>query len=181
MTAQGRATRMNMRDQCPPWVIFHVPHDSTLVPSEVRRQITLTDGELDEELIKMTDHLTLLLFASGAPEVSGHPSARQPIGGGRRAIRGRPARAHGRPWNGRRLFGDLKSETVAATATRWRTRRLDAGVLPSSSRPARSRSLGGHRPSRALPGDRLPQLSEPGATVRIRRPRCSETGYLHRH
>ena len=68
MTAQGRVTRMNMRDQCPPWVIFHVPHDSTLVPSEVRRQITLTDGELDEELIKMTDHLTLLLFASGAPE-----------------------------------------------------------------------------------------------------------------
>ena len=58
---------VQMSDQCPPWVIFHVPHDSTLVPSEVRRQITLADGELDEELIKMTDHLTLLLFASGAP------------------------------------------------------------------------------------------------------------------
>ena len=58
---------MNMRDQCPPWVIFHVPHDSTLIPLEVRHQITLPDGELDEELIKMTDHLTLLLFASGAP------------------------------------------------------------------------------------------------------------------
>lgn len=69
MMAQGRATQIvHMSDQCPPWVIFHVPHDSTLVPSEVRRQITLTDGELDEELIKMTDHLTLLLFASGAPE-----------------------------------------------------------------------------------------------------------------
>ena len=59
---------MNMRDQCPPWVIFHVPHDSTLIPLEVRHQITLTDGELDEELIKMTDHLTLLLLASDAPE-----------------------------------------------------------------------------------------------------------------
>ena len=59
---------MQMSDQCPPWVIFHVPHDSTLVPSGVRRQITLTDRELDEELIKMTDHLTLLLFASGTPE-----------------------------------------------------------------------------------------------------------------
>jgi N-formylglutamate amidohydrolase len=57
---------VHMSDQCPPWVIFHVPHDSTLVPSEVKRQST--DGELDEELIKMTDHLTLLLFASGAPE-----------------------------------------------------------------------------------------------------------------
>lgn len=70
MMAQGRATQIvHMSDQCPPWVIFHVPHDSTLVPSEVRRQITLTDGELDEELIKMTDHLTLLLFASGAPKL----------------------------------------------------------------------------------------------------------------
>lgn len=59
---------VHMSDQFPPWVIFHVPHESTLVPSEVRRQITLTDGELDEELIKMTDHLTLLLFASGTPE-----------------------------------------------------------------------------------------------------------------
>ena len=59
---------VHMSDQFPPWVIFHVPHDSTLVPSEVRRQITLTDGELNEELIKMTDHLTLPLFASGALE-----------------------------------------------------------------------------------------------------------------
>jgi N-formylglutamate deformylase len=57
-----------MSDQFPPWVILHVPHDSTLVPSEVRHQITLGDDELAQELIKMTDHLTLPLFASGVPE-----------------------------------------------------------------------------------------------------------------
>ena len=56
-----------MNDLFPPWVIFHVPHDSTLVPSEVRQQITLSDEDLAEELAKMTDHLTLSLFASGVP------------------------------------------------------------------------------------------------------------------
>lgn len=59
---------VRMSDQCPPWVIFHVPHDSTLVPSKVRQQITLSDEDLAEELVKMTDHLTLSLFASGVPE-----------------------------------------------------------------------------------------------------------------
>jgi hypothetical protein len=56
-----------MSDQFPPWVILHVPHDSTLVPPELRHQITLGDDELAQELIKMTDHLTLPLFASGVP------------------------------------------------------------------------------------------------------------------
>ena len=54
-------------EPCPPWVIFHVPHDSTFIPPGVRQQITLSDAELSEELIKMTDHLTLRLFASGIP------------------------------------------------------------------------------------------------------------------
>jgi len=70
---------VNMSARFSPWVIFHVPHDSTLVPSEVRRQITLTDGELDAELIKRIDHLTLSLFASGRmrqrPRWSTPPSA----------------------------------------------------------------------------------------------------------
>ena len=57
-----------MSDQFPPWVILHVPHDSTLVPPELRHQITLGDDELAQELIKMTDHRTLSLFASGVPE-----------------------------------------------------------------------------------------------------------------
>ena len=57
-----------MNDRFPPWVIFHIPHDSTLVPPEVRHQITLSDDGLTEELVKMTDHLTLSLFTSGVPE-----------------------------------------------------------------------------------------------------------------
>ena len=57
-----------MSDLFPPWVILHLPHDSTLVPPEVRHQIILGDDDLARELIKMTDHLTLSLFASGVPE-----------------------------------------------------------------------------------------------------------------
>ena len=57
-----------MNDRFPPWVVFHVPHDSTLVPAEARRQITLSDEDLAEELVKMTDHLTLSLFASDVPD-----------------------------------------------------------------------------------------------------------------
>ena len=58
----------HMSDLFPPWVILHLPHDSTLVPPEVRHQIILGDDDLARELIKMTDHLTLSLFASGVPE-----------------------------------------------------------------------------------------------------------------
>ena len=42
-----------MSDRFPPWVILHVPHDSTLVPSEVRKQITLADDDLAQKLIKL--------------------------------------------------------------------------------------------------------------------------------
>ena len=49
----------------PEWVVFHVPHDSTLIPEEAREQFALSDVELADELVKMTDHLTLSLFTSG--------------------------------------------------------------------------------------------------------------------
>jgi len=52
----------------PPWLIFHVPHDSTFIPPEVREQILLSDEELAAELISITDHRTLSLFASNVPE-----------------------------------------------------------------------------------------------------------------
>jgi N-formylglutamate deformylase len=39
-------------------VIFHVPHDSRVVPDAVRDQFLLEDAELEIELIRMTDHLT---------------------------------------------------------------------------------------------------------------------------
>ncbi len=48
----------------PPWVVLHVPHDSTLVPDAVRDQFLLSDAELQHELLRMTDHLTHALFAA---------------------------------------------------------------------------------------------------------------------
>ena len=50
--------------EIPPWVIFHIPHDSTVIPSEVRDQFVLNDKDLSREIIKMTDHHTYDLIAS---------------------------------------------------------------------------------------------------------------------
>ena len=52
----------------PEWVIFHVPHDSKIIPAEVRHQFALDDVALMQEIIKMTDHHTLELFTRGVPE-----------------------------------------------------------------------------------------------------------------
>ncbi len=53
----------------PEWVIFHVPHDSKVIPAEVRHQFALDDdAALMQEIIKMTDHHTLNLFTHGVPE-----------------------------------------------------------------------------------------------------------------
>lgn len=51
----------------PAFVIFHVPHDSTVIPAYVRQQFILGDEELAAELVRMTDHLTLELLAAGVP------------------------------------------------------------------------------------------------------------------
>jgi len=47
----------------PPWVVLHVPHDSTTVPADVRAQFLLDDAGLGRELDRMTDHRTLEIFA----------------------------------------------------------------------------------------------------------------------
>ena len=49
--------------EIPSWVIFHIPHDSTVIPSEVRDQLVLNDKDLFREIIKMTDHHTYDLIA----------------------------------------------------------------------------------------------------------------------
>ena len=46
----------------PPWLVLHVPRDSTEVPSSVREQFLLSDDQLATELELMTDHWTLALF-----------------------------------------------------------------------------------------------------------------------
>lgn len=51
----------------PPWVIFHIPHDSVCIPVAVREQFTLNDQALRQEIVEMTDHCTLDLFATNVP------------------------------------------------------------------------------------------------------------------
>ena len=70
----------------PPWVVLHVPHDSTAVPAEARAAFVLDDAALQQELLRMTDHHTLALFAGAqasnivrAP-VSGPRHSKQPSG-----------------------------------------------------------------------------------------------------
>ena len=43
-------------------MIFHIPHNSTIIPDDVRDQFSISSEELDEELLLMTDHLTADLF-----------------------------------------------------------------------------------------------------------------------
>lgn len=57
-------------------VIFHVPHDSTWIPDEVRDQFVLDDRAIREEILRMTDHFTLELFTAG---VNHHQVIRAPV------------------------------------------------------------------------------------------------------
>ncbi len=54
----------------PPWVVLHVPHDSTVIPPEVRGQFCLSDEELAKEICRMSDHHTHALFATNAGEAA---------------------------------------------------------------------------------------------------------------
>lgn len=53
-----------------PWVVLHVPHDSTVVPENVRHQFLLDDADLARELLSMTDHHTLALFHDASSPVA---------------------------------------------------------------------------------------------------------------
>lgn len=46
----------------PAFVIFHIPHSSTLVPAHVRGSLYLSEKDLAHELLSMTDHYTDELF-----------------------------------------------------------------------------------------------------------------------
>ena len=48
----------------PPWLVLHLPHDSTEVPSAVRSQFVLSDADVARELDRMTDHHTQALFGA---------------------------------------------------------------------------------------------------------------------
>ena len=44
-------------------IIAHVPHASTAIPADVREELLLSDEELADELLRLTDHHTDGLFA----------------------------------------------------------------------------------------------------------------------
>jgi N-formylglutamate deformylase len=50
-------------------VVLHIPHASTPIPATLRSQFTISNDELDDEVLHMTDHATDLLF-SGTDAVS---------------------------------------------------------------------------------------------------------------
>ncbi len=54
-----------MSVSAPTPIVFHVPHDSTFIPPEVRDQFLLNDADLQTELRLMTDHFTHALFCEG--------------------------------------------------------------------------------------------------------------------
>lgn len=58
----------------PPWVVLHVPHDSTLIPRELRTQFLLDDTELARELVRMTDHRTHAIFADPSSDAAVVPA-----------------------------------------------------------------------------------------------------------
>ena len=45
-------------------ILAHIPHSSTQIPGTLRDTILLNDGELAEELLRMTDSYVDELFAS---------------------------------------------------------------------------------------------------------------------
>jgi N-formylglutamate amidohydrolase len=45
-------------------VIYHVPHDSTVIPPDLARQFVLGEAELEMELLRMTDHHSRALLVS---------------------------------------------------------------------------------------------------------------------
>ena len=53
--------------ELPPWALFHIPHDSTFIPDDVRNQFALSEKDLEEEILLMTDHHTLDLLGQGVP------------------------------------------------------------------------------------------------------------------
>ena len=49
-------------------MILHLPHASTLIPEDLRNDFLLSDQELLEELNRITDHATDVIFQQAFPE-----------------------------------------------------------------------------------------------------------------
>ena len=51
-------------------MILHLPHASTLIPEDLRNDFLLSDQELQEELNRITDHATDVIFQQAFPEAN---------------------------------------------------------------------------------------------------------------
>jgi len=57
-------------------ILIHIPHSSIKIPEKYRHQITLSDFELADELLKMTDHYVDDLFDIPGCTVQYNPNSR---------------------------------------------------------------------------------------------------------
>ena len=56
------ARRTSSKRPWAPWIVFHVPHASTVVPAKARSAIVLSDEALGAEITRLTDHAVDVLF-----------------------------------------------------------------------------------------------------------------------
>ncbi len=148
----------------PPWVVLHIPHDSTFIPDQVRPQFVLSDHDLALELKRMTDHFTHALFAepSGEATVIRAPVSRLVVDVERFAADDREpmaARGMGAVYEvtshltplRRRLSAEERAELMGA----WyhpHHEQLEAAVADTLERHGRCLVLDGH----SFPGTALP-------------------------
>ena len=148
----------------PPWVVLHIPHDSTFIPDQVRPQFLMSDQDLALELGRMTDHFTHALFAEPSSEatVIRAPVSRLVVDVERfaddeqepMAVRGMGAvygvTSHLLPL--RRLLSDEERDTLMGDWYRPHHERLEAAVAATLERYGRCLVLDGH----SFPGTALP-------------------------
>jgi N-formylglutamate amidohydrolase len=53
---------VNVHPPKTPPSIFHIPHASRVIPSDLQRVFLLTDDELNDQILRRTDHFTDELF-----------------------------------------------------------------------------------------------------------------------
>jgi len=62
------ASSPSIHPKTTPHILLHIPHASVYVPASCRDQFVLSDAALGEELFRLTDHATDLLFQRSAVE-----------------------------------------------------------------------------------------------------------------
>ena len=163
----------------PPWVILHIPHDSCVIPADVRSQFLLSDDELEHELQCMTDHFTHTIFAEPLSEamVVRAPVSRLVVDVERfaedvhepMAARGMGAiyevTSHLRPL--RRRLSPNEREMLMQTWYHPHHQRLEAVVSDTLDRYGRCLVIDGHSfPGTALPyEDANPAIERPDICI----------------